>query len=97
MNAMRHLLITALLLTLSACGGGVFERQLPDGRMSHYISCNSYEKTYERCYAEANERCGSAGYDVIQRDRFTESESEAGSSAMSYGQGIWVACKELEK
>jgi hypothetical protein len=34
---------------------------------------------------------------VIQRDRFTESESEAGSSAMSYGQGIWVACKELEK
>ena len=97
MTAMRHLLITALLLNLAACGGGVFERQLPDGRMSHYISCNSYEKTYERCYAEANERCGSAGYDVIQRDRFTESESEGGSTAISYGQGIWIACKDVTK
>ena len=90
---MRHLLITALLLNLAACGGGVFERQLPDGRMSRYISCNSYEKTYERCYAEANERCGAAGYDVLQHDRFTESESEGGGTIISYGQGIWIACK----
>ena len=97
MIAMRHLLITALLLTLSACGGGVFERQLPDGRMAHYISCNSYEKTYERCYAEANERCGPAGYDVLQHDRFTESESEGGSTAISYGQAIWIACKDVKK
>ena len=93
---MRHLFIATLLINLVACGG-VFERKLPDGRMSHYISCNSYEKTYERCYAEADERCGTTGYDVIQRDRFTESESEAGSSAMSYGQGIWIACKATKK
>jgi hypothetical protein len=94
---MRYLFITPLLFTLSACGGGVFERPLPDGRMSHYISCNGYEKTYERCYAEANERCGAAGFDVLQHDRFTESESEVGGTAISYGQAIWIACKATKQ
>ena len=91
---MRSILIASLLMNLVACGGGVFERQLPDGRTSHYISCNGYEKSYARCYAEAEKLCGSAGYDIQQHDRFTEAESEAGSTEISYGQAIWVACKK---
>ncbi len=91
---MRKLFLGSLILTLVACGGGVFERQLPDGRTSHYISCNGYEKSYARCYAEAEKLCGTAGYDIQQHDRFTEAESEAGSTEISYGQAIWVACKK---
>jgi hypothetical protein len=91
---MRPFILAALLVNLVACGGGVFERQLPDGRTSHYISCNGYQKTYDRCYAEAAKMCGSAGYDIQQHDRFTESESEAESTEISYVQAIWVACKK---
>ena len=40
----------------------------PDGRSAHTINCSGLARTWGACYEKAGDLCGSAGYDVMDRD-----------------------------
>ncbi|MEB0058800.1 hypothetical protein [Variovorax sp. LG9.2] len=68
MNKMIKLLYSASVLAL--LGGCAFSHQItgPDGKPMHTISCNGAGNSISSCYEKAGELCGTAGYDILDRD-----------------------------
>ena len=60
---------------MTACAT-VHETYAPDGRKSYALNCSGTARGWDKCYTAAGEKCGSAGYDIV--DRNTEDSSSAG-------------------
>lgn len=60
----KKLTIVFLVLELIACAT-VRETYAPDGRKSYALNCSGTARGWDKCYAAAGEKCGSAGYDII--------------------------------
>lgn len=77
-------LITVLIyvLLVSACAT-VRESYAPDGRKAYALNCSGTARGWDKCLTAAGEKCGSAGYDVLDRS----SEESGVVSAVANSQG----------
>ncbi|KVP11985.1 hypothetical protein WJ85_17290 [Burkholderia ubonensis] len=90
---------TAALLLLSILAGcaTVHETYAPDGRKAYALNCSGLARGWDKCLAAAGEKCGAAGYDIL--DRSGEMSAAIGGSNGSFGGGItgeramMIACK----
>jgi hypothetical protein len=78
----RALLVSLLLIELTACAT-VRETYAPDGSKSYALNCSGTARGWDKCYAAAGERCGSAGYNII--DRSSEDTASGGAVVNSQG------------
>lgn len=60
----KKLMIVFLVLESTACAT-VHETYAPDGRKSFALNCSGTARGWDKCYVAAGEKCGSAGYDII--------------------------------
>lgn len=81
--------ITSLALLVGALVSGcATSRQIigPDGQAMHNISCNGAANSIGTYYEMASEICGTAGYDILDRDGTVSPFSVAsGSARPGYG------------
>jgi hypothetical protein len=56
-------------VTLVSCGG-MRPTYLSDGTKGYAISCRGFLNTWDACLVKAGQRCGAAGYDVIESDKY---------------------------
>lgn len=78
----KTLLSFLLLIGLFGCAT-VRETYAPDGRKSYALNCSGTARGWDKCYAAAGERCGSAGYDIIERS--SEDVEHGGAAANRQG------------
>ena len=64
---MKPLMILGAALFFAGC---TTSKQItgPDGRTAHSISCNGGANNIGNCFEKAGDICGSAGYDVLDKD-----------------------------
>jgi hypothetical protein len=76
----------ALLATiaLSACASSS-QTFAPDGRQAYVLNCSGLARTWGACLEKAGDLCGSAGYDVLDRDGENGFIASGGSSAAING------------
>ncbi|MBU9236220.1 hypothetical protein KTD19_27995 [Burkholderia multivorans] len=94
--------ITALVLLVA---GGVLagcatvrQTYAPDGRVAYALNCSGLARGWDKCLAAAGDKCGSAGYDILDRSgELTAAASAnrtAGFGAISGERAMVIACKE---
>ncbi len=62
---MRALMIFALLLTGCAASRTIYTQ---DGRPGYAINCSGWALSWDQCFAKAGQMCGTAGYDVFDKN-----------------------------
>ncbi|CFL83495.1 hypothetical protein [Burkholderia pseudomallei] len=93
---MKRSLIVSALLALAGCAT-VHETYAPDGRKAYALNCSGMARGWDKCLSAAGEKCGAAGYDVL--DRSGEMSAVAAGTSHGFGGGITgersmvVACK----
>ena len=83
--------IAAILLTGCA---SVKETYSADGRKAFALNCSGAARGWDKCYAAAGDKCGTSGYDIL--DRNSEDSAFAGASASSTSASM-VATKTNER
>ncbi len=67
-------------LVLVGCAT-VRESYGPDGRKAYSLNCSGTARGWDKCFSAAGEICGSAGYDVLDRNSESMVAGSYGSSA----------------
>ncbi len=80
-KAAPSLMLWAALLT-TGCAT-VNESYTPDGRKGFALNCSGTARGWDKCYTAAGEKCGAAGYDIL--DRNTEDAAFAGVGGNAQG------------
>ena len=95
----KYALLTIIGL-LPACAS-VYETYAPDGRKAYALNCSGLARGWDKCLQAAGEKCGEAGYDII--DRSSENSAVIGGSSSGFSGGksnersMLIACKTDEK
>lgn len=89
----RALFISLLLIGLVGCAT-VHETYAPDGSKSYALNCSGTARGWDKCYAAAGERCGSAGYNIIDR---SSEDTESGGAAANRQGGVAHYTKTNER
>jgi len=90
-------IVLIALISLAGCAT-VRESYAPDGRRAFALNCSGLARGWDKCYSAAGEQCGSAGYDIL--DRNSEDMAVASVSRSSAFAGktnertMLVACKK---
>lgn len=92
----------AALLVVSGCAT-VHETYAPDGRKAYSLNCSGTARGWDKCLSAAGERCGTAGYDIL--DRSSEDVAFGGAGANASGgsafvtktneRSMLIACKRM--
>lgn len=77
---MKKYLAVYFVVLLSACAT-VHETYAPDGRKAYALNCSGTARGWDKCRQAAGEKCGVAGYDVIEMSTEDVSSISGGSSA----------------
>lgn len=88
--AMKALFVVAGLIGLSACAT-VHQTFGPDGKPALALNCSGTARGWDKCQAAAGERCGAAGYHVVDR-----SDEEMGAAGISRYGGTAIRTRERE-
>lgn len=93
---MKMILIAGVALALAGCAT-VHETYAPDGRKAYTLNCSGLARGWDKCFDAAGERCGPAGYDVIDRtgedSGFVSATSTAIVGAHGLERSMTIACK----
>jgi len=94
---LKNLIIAALLAgAISGCAT-VRESYAPDGRKAYALNCSGTARGWDKCRAAAGEKCGAAGYDVIDRNSENAAAISGNSSSVvgvqTQERAMMVACK----
>ena len=90
------ILVVIAAISLSGCAS-VSETSAPDGRKAYALNCSGSARGWNKCLQAAGEKCGSAGYDVL--DRSTDSSVSVFSSGNggllggNNDKSMLIACK----
>lgn len=61
------LLCLLFVLTVTGCAT-VRESYAPDGRKAYALNCSGTARGWDKCLSAAGDKCGAAGYDVLDRN-----------------------------
>lgn len=75
------LLCLLLVVTVTGCAT-VRESYAPDGRKAYALNCSGTARGWDKCLSAAGDKCGAAGYDVLDRN------SEAQGSIVAANGGV---------
>ncbi len=86
---------------LSGCAT-VRESYAPDGRKAFALNCSGTARGWDKCYAAAGEKCGSLGYDILDRNTEDAKFASAGGNSSGFGASavqtaertMLIACKK---
>lgn len=93
---MKRIIAMTAVLALCACAT-VHETYAPDGRKAYALNCSGMARGWDKCLSAAGEKCGTGGYDVL--DRAGEMSAVAAGTSHGFGGGITgersmvIACK----
>lgn len=65
---MKKAIVLALGAVVLAGCATVRESYGPDGRKAYSLNCSGTARGWDKCFSAAGEICGSAGYDVLDRN-----------------------------
>lgn len=90
-----------IMLVISGCAT-VKETYAPDGRKAYTLNCSGTARGWDKCYAAAGERCGSAGYDILERSDeplstsgfVANKDTAVASSTVTKERFMMIACKK---
>lgn len=96
---MNKVLVVSLLAGLATSGcATVHQTYTQDGREGFTLNCSGWARGWDKCYEAAGEKCGSKGYEVLNKS--SEDMVAVGGSAGGFGGGktnersMTVACKK---
>lgn len=61
------LALSLAALTVSGCAT-VRESYAPDGRKAYALNCSGTARGWDKCLSAAGDKCGAAGYDILDRN-----------------------------
>ena len=80
------------VMVLAACAT-VHESYEPDGRKPYAVDCSGTSPGWDKCYAAADETCGAAGYDVLDRSSEDVAMGGYAGSTVKTTRTMRIACK----
>ena len=100
-KAAAGVLFISILSFSSGCAT-VSETYGPDGRKAYSLNCSGTARGWDKCFNAAGEKCGAAGYDVLDKNSEELSAISAGGNASGWGASgaktnertMLIACKE---
>jgi uncharacterized protein YceK len=95
-------MIVLVAVLISGCAT-VKESYALDGRKAYALNCSGTARGWDKCMTAAGEKCGAAGYDVLDRSSEDVSLAAAGGNAYGFGasatrtqeRSMLIACKVM--
>ena len=86
-------LVSVLLIGIASCAT-VRETYDSQGRKAFALNCSGLARGWDKCYAAAGERCGSAGYEILDRN---SEDTVSGSAVVNKDGGAANVAKTNER
>lgn len=96
--------LACLLFTIAMLAGcaTVKESYAPDGRKAFALNCSGAARGWDKCLSAAGEKCGSLGYDVLDRNSEEAVVASAGGNSSGFAASAYktaertmlIACKK---
>jgi len=88
---MKPLLLILTFQSLSGCVTSIStQTYLPDGDKGWGVNCSYNFSSWNECYKEAGQKCGEAGYEIIEKN---EKPFLKGNGILTYERNMLIKCK----